>query len=99
MCNPGRTLDFPNYRPAVVNSLPIPDLSDQRICSMLADCWLATRRMSVPQFRDGECDVREMWDAAVCAALGWNEAEIAALRKLLHAEPHVRGLAYGQFAD
>lgn len=99
MRNPGRALDFPNYTPAIVNSLSIPDVSDQRICSMLADCWLATRRMSVPQFRDGECDVREMWDAAVCAALGWDEAEIAALRKLLHAEPHVRGLAYGQFAD
>ncbi len=40
-----------------------------------------------------------MWDAAVCAALDWDEDEIIALRKLLHEEPHVRGLGYGQYAD
>ena len=97
MRNPGRKLNFPTYRPAVVNGLPVPDLADGHICSTLADCWAATRRMSVPQFRDGDCEVRELWDAAVCTALDWDEAEIAGLRKLLHAEPHVRGLAYGQF--
>ena len=99
MRNPGRALDFPNYTPAIFNSLPIPDLGDPRICSTLADCWSATRRMPVPQFRDGECEIRELWDAAICAALGRDEAEIAGLRKLLHAEPHVRGLAYGQFNE
>ena len=99
MRNPGRKLSFPNYTPAIVNSFPVPDLSDQLVCSTLTDCWSATRLMTVPQFRDGECEVRELWDAAVCAALGWDEAEIAGLRKLLHAEPHVRGLAYGQFSD
>ena len=97
--NPGRTLDFPNYRPAVINGLPVPDLSDVHIRSALTECWGATRQMLVPQFRDGECEVRELWDAAVCSALGWDEARIAGLRKLLHAEPHVRGLAYGQFTD
>ena len=55
--------------------------------------------MTVPQFRDGECEVRRLWDAAVCAALGWDEAEITALRKQLHEEPHVRGLGYGQYQD
>ena len=55
--------------------------------------------MIVPQYRDGECEVRRLWDAAVCEALGWDEAEIAALRKLLHQEPHVRGLGYGQYSD
>ena len=99
MRNAGRALDFPNYRPAVINGLPVPDLADPTICSALADCWTATRLMVVPQFRDGECEVRKLWDAAVCTALGWDEAEIAALRKFLHAEPHVRGLAYGQFTD
>ncbi len=99
MRNPGRALDFPNYTPAIVNSLPVPDLADQQSCAALADCWAATRRKPVSQYRDGECEVRELWDAAVCAALGWDEAEIAGLRKLLDAEPHVRGLAYGQFTD
>lgn len=96
---PGLKLNFPKYNPAVFNALPIPDLTDLDVCSTLADCWAATRRMPVPQFRDGECEVRELWDAAVCTALGWDEAEVAGLRKLLHAEPHVRGLAYGQYAD
>ncbi len=99
MRNPGRKLAFPQYRPIDFKALPVPDLSDPHICSTLAECWAATRHMLVPQFRDGECEVRELWDAAVCAALGWDDAEIAGLRKLLHAEPHVRGLAYGQYAD
>ena len=99
MQNPGRALDFPNYTPAIFNNLPIPDLADPRICSTLADCWSETRRMPAPQFRDGECEVRELWDAAASAALSWDEAKISGLRELLHAEPHVRGLAYGQFAD
>ncbi len=99
MRTPGRKLSFPTYRPAIVNALPIPDLNDSHIRSTLADCWHATRRMTVPQYRDGECEVRQMWDTAVCEALGWNEDEITALRKLLHEEPHVRGLGYGQYAD
>lgn len=98
MRNPGRKLSFPTYTPAIVNDLPVPDLSDTHIRSTLANCWTATRRMPVPQFRDGECEIRELWDTAVCTALGWDEAEIAGLRKLLHAEPHVRGLAYGQYS-
>ena len=96
---PGRKLNFPVYGTDAADRLPIPDFSDSHICKTLVHCWTATRDMPVPQFRDGECEVRELWDAAVCAALGWDEAEIAALRKLLHAEPHVRGLAYGQFSD
>ena len=99
MRSPGRMLGFPNYTPATFNSLPVPDLSDLGICATLADCWIATRRMPVPQFRDGECEVRQVWDAEVCDALSWDEAEISALRKLLHQEPHVRGLGYGQFSD
>ena len=99
MRNPGKAIDFPTYNPAVYDKLPIPDLRDQHILDTLADCWEATRDMVVPQYRDGECEVRRLWDAAVCEALGWDEAEITALRKLLHAEPHVRGLGYGQYGD
>lgn len=99
MRNAGRKLTFPTYSADAANRLPLPDLADRRICSTLADCWEATRHMTVPQFRDGECEVRRMWDAAVCDALGWNTDEITALRKLLHEEPHVRGLGYGQYQD
>ena len=97
--NPGTKLAFPNYNPSTMNALPIPDLTDPRIRSALTDCWEATRHMTVPQYRDGECEVRQLWDAAVCEALGWDEGEIAELRLLLHEEPHVKGLGYGQHAD
>ena len=99
MRNPGRKLNFPTYNPAVYDELPIPDLQDRHVLGTLADCWEATCDMVVPQYRDGECEVRQLWEAAVCDALGWDEAEIAALRRLLHQEPHVRGLGYGQYSD
>ena len=53
----------------------------------------------MPQFRDGECEVRRLWDEAVAEAMGWDAAELSRLRHLLHQEPHVRGLGYGQYAD
>ena len=31
--------------------------------------------------------------------MGWDAAELSRLRHLLHQEPHVRGLGYGQYAD
>ncbi len=99
MRNPGKKLNFPSYSADSAAELPIPDLRDHHIVNTLADCWEATRDVIVPQYRDGECEVRRLWDVAVCDALGWDEAEIAALRKLLHQEPHVRGLGYGQYGD
>ena len=53
----------------------------------------------MPQFRDGECEVRRLWDEAVADAMGWDAAELERLRRLLHNEPHVRGLGYGQYGD
>ena len=96
---PGKKLRFPFYNPAVWRDLPIPDLEDDRICEMLADCWEATRYTEVPQFRDGYCDVRRRWDEAVAEALGWDAENLADLGDLLAQEPHVRGLAYGQYGD
>ena len=55
--------------------------------------------MEVPQFRDGECEVRRLWDEAVAEAMDWDPEELARLRQLLHKEPHVRGLGYNQYAD
>lgn len=55
--------------------------------------------MIVPQFRDGECEVRILWDNAVAEVMGWDPEELARLRELLHNEPHVRGLGYNQYAD
>ncbi len=94
---PGKSLLFPFYNPAVWRSLPIPDLSDQRICSVLADSWEATRLEVVPQFHDGYTGIRRRWDDAVCAALGWDVVKIAELGRLLAHEPAVRGVAYGEW--
>ena len=97
MRNQGRTLEFPLYSPAGIGNIRIPDLQDSRIGQILAECWEQTREMPVPQFREGECEVRQQWDAAVAAALGYDETHLTHLRRLLHREPHVRGLGYGQY--
>ena len=97
--NAGRTLEFPMYNPAPLERIRIPNIKDARIRSILADCWERTKDMTVPQFKDGECEVRRLWDEAVAQAMDWDAAELARLRNLLHNEPHVRGLGYNQYAD
>ena len=99
MRNAGRTLEFPLYNPAASGNIRIPNVKDDRIRQILADCWERTKDMEVPQFRDGECEVRRLWDEAVAEAMGWDDAELSRLRHLLHQEPHVRGLGYGQYGD
>ncbi len=99
MRNLGRKITFPIYRSAGVGNVRIPDIKNDRIRDVLADCWERTKDMFVPQFRDGECEVRRLWDEAVAEAMGWDAAELTRLRLLLHQEPHVRGLGYGQYAD
>ena len=99
MRNAGRTIEFPIYRPAGIENVRIPDNKDERIRNVLANCWERTKDMEVPQFRDGECEVRRLWDEAVADAMGRDADELTRLRLLLHQEPHVRGLGYGQYAD
>ena len=99
MRNPGKTLDFPTFSAAEAGNVRIPDGKDDRIRGILAACWEHTKDMAVPQYRDGECEVRALWDAAVAAALGWDAQQLARQRVLLHNEPHVRGLGYNQYAD
>ena len=99
MSNASRTLEFPMYRPAAYANVRIPNIRDDRIRQILADCWERTKDIDVPQFRDGECNVRRLWDEAVANAMGWDPGELTRLRQLLHQEPHVRGLGYNQYAD
>ena len=99
MRSAGRKLSFPTYSPDATNNIRIPDVKDDRIRQILADCWERTKDMVVPQFREGECEVRRLWDEAVAEAMGWDAGELAHLRGLLNNEPHVRGLGYGQYAD
>lgn len=95
--NPGRMLGFPKYEPAGLKTIRLPDLSDSDLVDGLARCWEVTAETEVPQYRDGECDVRRIWDYAVADALGWDKEWLSGLRHLLHREPHVRGLGYNQF--
>ena len=102
MRNPGRKLAFPQYSVAEAENIRIPDIKDEKIRGALAACWERTRDEAVPQFRDGDAggsQVRAQWDAAVADAMGWDPAALTRLRKLLHREPHVRGLGYGQYGD
>ncbi len=99
MRNPGRKISFPTYSAAEGGNIRIPNIRDARIRQTLAACWEDTQMMEVPQFRDGECEVRVLWDNAVCEAMGWDPEELARLRELLNNEPHVRGLGYNQYAD
>ena len=99
MRNPGRTIEFPQYSIAEAENIRIPNIKDARIQNILAACWERTRDTPVPQFRDGEAPVRRLWDEAVAEAMGWDADELGRLRRLLHREPHVRGLGYNQYAD
>ena len=97
--NAGRKLAFPQYNPKPIESLRIPNVEDARVLHVLADCWERTKDIAVPQFRDGECEARSLWDEAVAEAMVWDTDELAHLRELLNNEPHVRGLGYNQYAD
>ena len=99
MRNPGKKIPFPTYSVREADRIRIPNIKDDRIRDILADCWERTQDTEVPPFRDGECEVRRLWDEAVAEAMGWNADELARLRHLLHQEPHVRGLGYNQYAD
>ena len=99
MRNPGRTIEFPIYSAAEASNLRTPNIKDAYVRKTLAACWEHAKEMEVPQFRDGECEVRILWDNAVAEAMGWDPGELARLRELLSNEPHVRGLGYNQYAD
>ena len=99
MRSPGTTIVFPLYNPADIGTVRVPDIKNDRIRRILSDCWERTKDMVVPQFRDGECEVRRLWDEGVADAMGWEADELASLRVLLNNEPHVRGLGYNQYAD
>ena len=99
MANVGKMISFPTYNPSAYSDIKVPDIKDDRIRQTLADCWERTKDMTVPQFRDGECEVRRLWDEVVAEAMGWDAEELARLRGLLNKEPHVRGLGYNQYGD
>ena len=94
---PGRTLDFPLYNPAALKGIMVPDLKNDKIYKILEKCWEKTKNMGVPQYRDGECEVRQLWDKAVCDALKLDYEHVSKLRNLLHEEPIVKGVSHGHY--
>ena len=99
MRHPGRKITFPRYNPADIGIVRVPDIQDLHIRQVLSDCWERTKYREVPQFRDGECQVRVLWDNAVAEAMGWDADELTGLRGLLHDEPHVCGFGYNEYGD
>jgi len=97
MRSPGRKISFPEYSVIGLSGLPVPDIHDETVLRRLAACWRETRQETVPQYRDGYTDIRRVWDGSVCDALGWSISEVSEIGKLLHEEPHVKGIAYGQW--
>ncbi|MCY4007681.1 MAG: DEAD/DEAH box helicase family protein [Rhodobacteraceae bacterium] len=97
--NSGKKLSFPKYNPGAYEDIRVPDLDDESTITKLATCWEHTFDMVVPQYRDGECEVRQLWDYAVAEALGWDRVWLDDLRQQLHDEPHVRGLGRDQYGD
>ena len=95
----GKKLAFPTYSTSAVNNIRIPDIKNPHILAILADCWEQTKDMAVPQFRDGECEMRRIWDEAVAGVMKWDADYMTHIRQLLHKEPHVRGLGYNQYGD
>ena len=96
---PGKKLAFPTYSTTEVGNLRIPDIKDDHIRRLLLNCWEQTKALKVPQFRDGESEVRQLWDEAVAVTLNLDSQELAKLRTQLNDEPHVRGRGYNQFID
>ena len=87
------------HSPQTIEDLRIPNIRDKRIRETLASCWERTKDTVVPQFSNGECEVRRLWDESVAEAMTWDADELTRLRHLLHQEPHVSGLGYGQYWD
>ncbi|MCY4460274.1 MAG: hypothetical protein OXC26_07745 [Albidovulum sp.] len=70
----------------------MPDLTDENATSVLAMYWDQIRCLDEPQFCDGECEVRRLWDKAVAKALGRPPGWLSELRLMLHDKPHVSSL-------
>ena len=91
----GNLIDFPSFSAEEQSKLPIPHVTENsRIRRVLAQCYQQTCDKLVPQFRDGECNIRIAWDRAVENAVGLASGSLDDLRHRLDKEPCVRGIGY-----
>ena len=66
-----RRITYPIFSLDSIRGIPVPDRNSSRVMQVLLNCWERTKDMEVPQYREGECEVRRLWDEAVAEALGW----------------------------
>ncbi len=96
LARPAKKLDFPQYNPNVVADLMIPDVTSEDVLTPLLCAWQKTKDKEVPQFREGENEIRCIWDHAVAEAIDFDRDEVDSWRHLLHREPIVSGRNYGE---
>ena len=100
MLSPGKTLEFPTYSAKENSNLKVPNVrNDSALRATLAKCYEETCDVPVPQFRDGECEVRAEWDRCVGKAMGWDPDYLRETRLRLHREPIVRSLGRDQYRE
>lgn len=96
----GKTLSFPTFSATEYSQLVLPNVrTNDRVRDILVQSYEETCDMFVPQFRDGECDVRVAWDKAVANTLGLDGDDLDDLRSRLNKEPSVSGIGYSEYPD
>ena len=96
----GLKLLFPKYSVAEVSNVAVPNVrSNWLVRSVLAQCFDDTCELIVPQFRDGECEVRRLWDTAVEKALKLSPGYLSHYRHQLNREPFIADVGYSQYKD
>ena len=89
-----RSTHWPMYQPAAIKQLVVPNTASkhwQRMRQPLLDAYRATEDETVPQYREPDADVRQVWDRAGAKVAGIPIRKINHWRKLVDAEPFVAG--------
>ena len=94
-----RTIDWPMYQPAAIKQLVVPNTGGRLWKHMhqpLLEAYRATKSKIVPQYREPDAQVRQVWDGAVAKAAGIPARKINHWRMLMDAEPFVAGPEQGR---
>ena len=89
-----RTIDWPMYQPAAIKQLVVPNTASKhwkRMRQPLLAAYRATRRSTVPQYREPDAAVRRQWDQAVARSAGIPPRTVSHWRELMDGEPFVQG--------
>ena len=89
-----RRANWPMYQPAAIKQLVAPNTAGrhwQRMRQPLLEAWRTTKDETVPQYREPDAEVRRAWDGAAAKVAGIPARTINHWRRLMDAEPFVRG--------